>query len=177
MRRLVALVRGDQPPGVHVAEGDESKDQRRQDADAANQNHSHGHHTHSEGIRSFASGRSLDEALALGRPKSTFKVACSRPERQGKIRQRAEIVAFIAGPGPRERYVREGVDLMRAVGEQAAAPVPPELRAAIDANAELKDALQATGLPVDFQAMVLGLAAFRTLKSPARRAGAPAESR
>ena|GEM_PF-5954237 len=51
----------------------------------------------------------------------------------------------------------------KALYEQHASSVPRELRAAIDANAALKEILQRTGLPRRFQAMVLGLAAFRQL--------------
>ena len=46
--------------------------------------------------------------------------------------------------------------------------VPAALRAAIDANIELKEALMRTQMPRRFQAMVLGLTAHRQMKSNER---------
>lgn len=48
------------------------------------------------------------------------------------------------------------------------ASVPSELTSAIEANQPLKEALQTSGMPLRFQAMVLGLTALRQA-SPRRR--------
>lgn len=45
------------------------------------------------------------------------------------------------------------------------AGVPATMRAAIDANVELKEALIGTQMPRRFQAMVLGLTALRQLNT------------
>lgn len=42
--------------------------------------------------------------------------------------------------------------------------VPPEIQAALEANDDLRQALDASGLPTRFSAMVLGLATLRQLK-------------
>lgn len=43
--------------------------------------------------------------------------------------------------------------------------VPPAVHTALAANGELRDALQKSGLPRRFQAMVLGLATLRQMRS------------
>lgn len=46
---------------------------------------------------------------------------------------------------------------------KASSPVPPELMRALEANQDLRQALQEAGLPTRFSAMVLGLATLRQL--------------
>lgn len=51
-------------------------------------------------------------------------------------------------------------------------PVPPEIMDALEAHDELRQALQESGLPTRFSAMVLGLAALRQLGEERERQGA-----
>jgi len=51
---------------------------------------------------------------------------------------------------------------------QEAALVPEGLRQALESNAQLREALQQSGMPQEFQAMVLGLATLRQV-NPKRR--------
>jgi hypothetical protein len=46
---------------------------------------------------------------------------------------------------------------------KASSPVPPEIMSALEANQDLRQALQEAGLPTRFSAMVLGLATLRQL--------------
>lgn len=52
---------------------------------------------------------------------------------------------------------------------QEEALVPEELRQALKRNAPLKHALQQSGMPQEFQAMVLGLATLRQMNPKRRR--------
>lgn len=60
----------------------------------------------------------------------------------------------------------EGISGERSAGAGLEAGlVPPAVRAALAANGQLRQALQESGLPRRFQAMVLGLATLRQMRS------------
>lgn len=55
--------------------------------------------------------------------------------------------------------MEEGLTLMSGQHDNPA--IPPELEAAFEQNAQLRDALLASDMPLRFQAMVLGLATLK----------------
>src|SRR5690606_29787407 len=87
---------------------------------------------------------------------SSSSTSCSAPDPSSS----SVTMSFVGRPALGEGYAPGGSFVERAGSEPNQPGLPRELRAAIDADAELKDALRRTGLPIDFQAMVLGLAAF-----------------